>query len=188
MLEDEIKQIKQAKRGNKEAFGLLYGHYLPKIYRFIFLKVSSQAEAEDLAHEVFLSAWQNIHRYRHEGFPFSSWLYQIARNAVIDLYRTSKKNIQIEMVDEKFLKIDPKHLETLDISIQLERLKKIISLLKPEYQDVLIMKFVEDLSHEEIAIAMDKSEGAIRLIQHRAIKELKKNYYNQENGTTTHEA
>jgi len=181
MLEDEIKQIKQAKRGNKDAFGFLYDHYLPKIYRFIFLKVSSKAEAEDLAHEVFLSAWQNIHRYQHEGFPFSSWLYQIAKNAVIDLYRTSKKNIQIETVDEKFLRIDPKHLETLDISIQLERLKKIISLLKPEYQDVLIMKFVEDLSHEEIAAALDKSEGAIRLIQHRAIKELKKIYYNQDN-------
>lgn len=184
MLEDEKQYIKGAKAGNKEAFSALYDHYLPKIYRFIFLKVSSQAEAEDLTHEVFLSAWQNIHNYRYEGFPFSSWLYQIAKNATIDFYRTSKKHIQIENVNEELVKIHATYPEKLDTTLELEKLKKIISLLKPDYQDVLIMRFVDDLSPEEIATVLNKSEGAVRLIQHRALKELKSLYH----GTITHEA
>lgn len=186
MLEDEKLRIKEAKRGNKEAFGLLYDHYLPKIYRFIFLKVTNKKETEDLVHEVFLSAWQNVHNYRHEGFPFSSWLYQIAKNAVIDFYRTDKKNIQIEMVDEELLGFKNQDPENLDTALELEKVRKIISSLKPDYQDVLIMKFIEDLSHEEIASAMDKSEGAVRLIQHRAIKELKSIYEN-DNGKSIKE-
>ena len=99
MLESEKVYIKKAKSGNQEAFGALYDHYLPSIYRFILLKVSNRAEAEDLSHEVFLSAWKNIPGYKDKGFPFSSWLYQIARNAVIDFYRTSKKNIQKVVFD-----------------------------------------------------------------------------------------
>ena len=189
MLDEEKQYIKEAKRGNKKAFGLLYDHYLPKIYRFIFLKVTNKAEAEDLVHEVFLSAWQNIHNYRYEGFPLSSWLYQIAKNAVIDFYRTSKRNLQIEMVDENLLKINSRDSENLDTNLELEKIKMVISSLKPDYQDVLIMRFVEDLSHEEIAAAIGKSEGAVRLIQHRAIQELKSIYENNlNNGNTIKEA
>ncbi len=190
MLEGELNHIKEAKKGNQAAFGLLYDHYIPKIYRFVFLKTGNKAEAEDLTHEVFLSAWQNIYKYKHQGFPFSSWLYQIAKNAVIDHYRTAKKNLTIEGIDENLVKMAATHPDKLDFDLELEKLKKIISLLKPEYQDVLIMRFIEDLPQEEIAAAMDKSEGAVRLIQHRALKELKNIYHNSKetNGTITHEA
>ena len=185
MLEGEQLHIKEAKRGNKEAFGVLYDYYLPKIYRFVYLKVNSHPETEDLVHEVFLDAWQNLHGYRYRGFPFSSWLYQIAKNAVIDFYRTSKKNIPIEDVDENILRFDGKNSESLDTELTIEKLKLVIAQLKPDYQDVLIMRFVDDLNHEEIAAALNKSEGAIRLIQHRAIKELKSYYDNY--GTTAHQ-
>ena len=103
MLEEEKSLIKKARAGNTKAFGNLYDHYLPQIYRFILLKVRRKSEAEDLAHEVFLSAWKNIGNYADQGFPFSSWLYQIAKNAVIDFYRTSKNNLPVEMVDESFI-------------------------------------------------------------------------------------
>ena len=190
MLDNEKNHIRQAKKGNQEAFGLLYNHYLPQIYRFIFLKVSNRTEAEDLTHEVFLSAWQNLPNYKYEGFPFSSWLYQIAKNATIDFYRTAKKNLPIELVNEELVKFSPRDPEELNTLLELEMIKICIRRLKPEYQDVLIMKFVEDLSHEEIAAALEKSQGAIRLIQHRAIKELRE-LYGQElknYGTPAHEA
>ena len=193
MLESEKVYIKKAKSGNQEAFGALYDHYLPSIYRFILLKVSNQAEAEDLSHEVFLSAWKNIPGYKDKGFPFSSWLYQIARNAVIDFYRTSKKNIQIEEAPEEFLKINFTGADTLNLDLETDVLKKCVSLLKPEYQDVVIMRFIEEMPHGEVASVLGKSEGAVRLAQHRAIKELKEIYENEikkykYNGTTTHEA
>lgn len=176
MLERELKYITRAKKGDKNAFGVLYDYYLPKIYRFIYLKTANQAETEDLTHETFLNAWQNLPRYQHRGFPFSSWLYQIAKNSVIDFYRTRKKNIQIESVDESLIGISFQDSEILDGSMTIEKLKKYIALLKQDYQDVLIMRFVDDLTNEEISAALNKSQGAIRLIQHRAIKELKALY------------
>ena len=181
MIEGEKLHIKKAKKGNKEAFGLLYDYYLPKIYRYIFLKVSNEQEAEDLTHEVFFSAWRNMRGYKDEGFPFSSWLYRIAKNAVIDSYRTAKNNISLSKTGEDDFKVIDRSGENLDMDFQLEKIKKTIPLLRQDYQDVIIMRFVEDLSHEEIAGSMGKSEGAIRLIQHRALKELKDLY---ENGNT----
>ena len=179
MLENEKNHIQEAQRGNQESFGLLYGHYLPQIYRFIFLKVSSQAEAEDLTHEVFLSAWQNLKNYKYKGFPFSSWLYQIARNETIDFYRTSKKNIPLENVAEDKIQLISKTPDQLNAELELEKIKKFLQSLKPDYQEVIIMRFIEELSHEEIAHTLNKSQGAIRLTQHRALKELR-NLYNEE--------
>ena len=191
MLDNEKIHIEKAKKGNKAAFGALYDHYLPQFYRFLFLKVSSRAEAEDLTHEVFLSAWKNLPNYKYEGFPFSSWLYQIAKNAAIDFYRTAKKSVPLELMDEELIKMAVQTPETaVNDLLELERIKKCLRLLKPDYQDVLIMRFIEEMSHEEIAITLTKSQGAVRLIQHRALKELKSIYENdlKNYGNLTKEA
>ena len=174
MIDGDIKNtIKSAIKGEASAFGLLYDKYQPQIYRFIYLKVSHREEAEDLCHQVFLSAWQNIKSYEFKGFPFSSWLYSIARNKVIDHYRTKKFFIDIETVyitEEN----DKKTNESiLDFKISLENVKKAIPELPQIEQDVIIMRFVEDMSPREIASILNKSEGSIRLIQHKAIKRLK---------------
>ncbi|MDE2001401.1 MAG: RNA polymerase sigma factor [Patescibacteria group bacterium] len=176
MLEGEKQYIQQAKKGDRDAFGALYDHYIPQIYRFILFKVSRKDQAEDLTHEVFLSAWQNMPRYRHRGHPFSSWLYQIARNAVIDFYRTSKNTVQIEMVNEDLLRPVASSQEELNGTLEMETLQKCIAELRPDYQDLIIMRFVEELPYAETAAALDKSEGAVRLMQHRALKDLKTIY------------
>ena len=179
MLEGEEKLINSAKQGKTEGFDRLYNHYLPPIYRFIYMKVSHREEAEDLAHEVFLSAWQNIHNYKHRGFPFSSWLYQIARNRVIDYYRVKKTNIPLEKINpvSEFLKFNSLIEETLDQELNIEEVKAAMRKLNNDQQDVLLMRFMENLTHEEIAKAIGKSEGAVRLIQHRGIKALKKIFF-----------
>ncbi len=187
MLEAEKQYIQEARKGNKEAFGALYDHYLPQIYRFILFKVSRKDEAEDLTHEVFLNAWQNMPGYRMKGFPFSSWLYQIARNAVIDSYRTAKQHVQIEMVDENNLQPIPSSQEEVNMILEMEKVRKCIGQLRPDYQDLVIMRFIEEMPTDEIASALNKSEGAVRLMQHRAMKDLKE-IYNNQNGTSIHEA
>lgn len=187
MLEAEKQYIQEAKKGNKEAFGALYDHYLPQIYRFILFKVNGKDEAEDLTHEVFLSAWKNMPSYRMKGFPFSSWLYQIARNAVIDSYRTAKHHVQIEMVDENNLQTVPSGEYEINLVLEMEKARKCIAQLRPDYQDLIVMRFIEEMPNDEIAATLDKSEGAVRLMQHRAIKELKE-IYNKENGPVIHEA
>ena len=174
MLEDEQHIIEEAQRGDKACFGMLYTHYVPPIYRFIYMKVSGREESEDLTHEVFLAAWQNLGRYKPQGFPFSSWLYQIARNRVIDHYRVKKVHTPLESVDAELVSAPSGLEERLDGDLNLQKIKSALQQLSHDQQDVLIMKFMQDLSHAEIASAIKKSEGAVRLIQHRGIQALKR--------------
>ncbi len=174
MLENEVEIIRQAQQGNPEYFGLLYDHYSAPIYRFVFLKVSNKMETEDLVHEIFLSAWKNIDDYDHLGFPFSSWLYRIARHRIIDYYRTRKVNLAIDTVGEENFQINNPIEKQIDQELGLNKIKVALKELNEDQQTVLIMRFVEDLSYSEIAAALNKNEGAIRLIQHRAIQNLKK--------------
>ncbi|MBU6500371.1 MAG: sigma-70 family RNA polymerase sigma factor [Patescibacteria group bacterium] len=174
MLDGEEKLIKRAIRGGASAYGTLYDYYQPKIYRFVLIKVGRREDAEDLTHQVFLSAWQNVGSYKSMGFPFGSWLYQIARNSIADYYRSRKQETSLENVDpEYFVAPAIAHFGT-DEKMEMERVMLAVQKLKPEYQDIVIMRFVEDMSVKEAAAAMDKSEGAVKLLQHRAINELKK--------------
>ncbi len=171
MKEEEI--IKKAQAGEAGAFGDIYDKYLPRIYRFIFVKVSRKEDAEDLSHQVFLSAWQNIQSFQFQGFPFSSWLYKIAWNAVIDHYRTRKPEESIETIAENALSESPNFIKEIDIEIEIKIIRQAILKLEEDQQNVIIMKFVNELSNKEIAGVLGKSEGAIRVIQHRALKQLR---------------
>lgn len=173
MLDNEKDIIRRAKKGEPALFGDLYDHYLPQIYRYVFLKVGNKQETEDLTHEVFLSAWQNLKDYRSQGFPFSTWLYQIAHNRVIDYYRTRKSHSSLDEIDENFVKLASTVEKDLDLAIDLAKVRSAIHKLKDDQQDVIVMRFVEEMSHREIAEVMGRSEGAVRLIQHRALTFLK---------------
>ncbi|MDI6820838.1 MAG: sigma-70 family RNA polymerase sigma factor [Patescibacteria group bacterium] len=172
-MKEEIEIVKKAKNGDEKAFGKLYDEHMPRIYRFVLLRTGRKADAEDLTHQIFMNAWQNVNRYEFRGFPFSSWLYRIANNAVIDYYRTWKNNQPLETTAEEVLTESPNFDEQLDQQLNLKIVKAAINDLEQNQQNVLIMKFVDDLSNKEIAEALEKSEGAIRVIQHRALKQLK---------------
>lgn len=173
-MKEEDKLVNKAKNGEARAFGQLYDTYLPPIYRFIFLRVGGvKAEAEDICHQVFLKAWQNIKDYEFQGFPFSSWLYRIAQNTIIDYYRTKKQSVSIEQVAEDVFSESSNVDQSIDRDFELEKVKLAIAKLEPDQQNVILMKFVNDLSNKEIAAILNKSEGAIRVIQHRALKQLK---------------
>src|SRR5512146_2997957 len=94
-LEDERLLVEQAQTGEGEAFSKLYEAYFDRVYRFIYFRVADALMAEDLASQVFLKAWENLHRYRPRG-PFLAWLYAIARNTVIDTYRTRKQTVSLD--------------------------------------------------------------------------------------------
>ena len=173
MLDGEEKLIKDAVRGRASAFGSLYDYYQPKIYRFVLVKVSRREEAEDLTHQVFLNAWQNVRRYEDLGFPFSSWLYRIARNLVVDFYRSHRNETSLEKIDPEYFVVEAVSQFDIADKMEVEKVKSAIKLLKPEHQDVIMMRFVEDLPIKEVASALDKTEGAIKIIQHRAINELR---------------
>jgi len=174
MLDGEQNLVKRAIRGDSSAFGTLYDHYQAAIYRFVAVKVGRREEAEDITHQVFLSAWQNVRGYKHRGHPFSSWLYQIARNQVIDFYRAQKNEVSLDKFDpESFVLPASVHLD-LSVKLEMEKVHGAIKQLKVDYQDVIIMRFVEDISLKETAAILRKTEGAVKLLQHRAVRELKK--------------
>lgn len=174
MTDGEKQIIESAIRGESEAFGLLYDKYQPQIYRFIYLKVGHREEAEDLTHQVFMSAWQHIHKYEIRSFPFTSWLYRIARNQVIDYYRAYKGNKEQDLESVAELKSDPMIEVAIDTSLAFQKVQKSLVKLNPDYQDILIMKYTEELSLKEIAAALGKSVGAVKVAQHRALANLKK--------------
>lgn len=173
MLDGENNIVKDAIRGKASAFGLLYDYYQPKIYRFVLIKVGQREEAEDLTHQVFLSAWQNISSYESRGFPFSSWLYRIARNQITDHYRMSKPITPIEQINPDYFAEPASAAIGFDQAINLNRIRLAINQLEPNYQDVIIMRFIEDLTLKETAAALQRTEGSVKVAQHRALKKLK---------------
>lgn len=177
MLEEEYTLIEKAKAGDGAAFGQLYDHYIKPIYRFIAIKVGTHQEAEDLTHEVFLRAWQKVPTFEAQGFPFGSWLYTIARHRVIDHYRTKKPNVNIDeqvIINESLFAVASSSAEQFDTGLDLSRIKTAMEQLTGEQREVITMRFVDDLTPAEISKILNKREGTIRIIQHRAITKLQK--------------
>lgn len=172
----EDKLIKKAKNGEKQAFGELYDDHIDQIYRFIYLRVSKKSDAEDITQKVFLKAWTSIESYEiRDKVPFSSWLYRIAKNTIIDYYRTDKNHPGIEDIPDHELGEAPHdHEKTVDDEIKVKQIKESLNELTENQQNVIIMKFIEELENEEIAEILDKTEVAVRVTQHRALKKLKK--------------
>ena len=171
-MKEEEELIKKAKKRDQGAFGLLYDQYLPAIYRFILFKTGDKAATEDLSHQVFLNAWQNIEDYQSRGFPFSSWLYRIAHNAIVDYFRTEKKNLSLEIIKEIPVSVNLEN--KIDQVSELNLIKEALKELPSEQQTILIMKFVEDFTNKEIAAVLGKSEVAVRVSQYRSLKNIKK--------------
>lgn len=174
MLDGESELIRRAVNGEPSAFGSLYDHYHTQIYRFVYLRVSHREDAEDLTHRTFVSAWEKIGNYKERGFPFSSWLYRIARNAVIDHYRTRKEHVRWEEVSEEVLSDVPDLVASIEAKREAEKVYKALLKLRSDHQEVIILRLIEELSVRETAEALGKSEAAVKTTQHRALKELKK--------------
>jgi len=177
MTEEPVRQteqalVRRAASGDAEAFGDLYARHLDEIYRYIFYRVGSEKLAEDLTEQVFLSAWEAIDGYEQRGHPFSAWLYRIAHNAVVDHYRTRKEERPLEAVAFRLADESLGPEETLLKKTEVSRLLNALRELSDEKQDLILLRFVEGLSHSEVAEILGKSEGACRVMQHRALGSL----------------
>ncbi len=184
-MKDDSTFIEKAQKGDGEAFGKLYDAYVTRIYRFIFLRVGNRHDTEDLTQQVFMNAWQHVGDYEAKGFPFTSWLYRIAVNAVIDHYRTARSTQPLETVPEEIVAQPARFEEDLGHALDFNRIRTALVHLEEDQQNVILMRFVDDLTTREIAQALGKTEGAIRVIQHRALKLLKISLNNNGGSTTS---
>ncbi|MEA1959505.1 MAG: sigma-70 family RNA polymerase sigma factor [Chloroflexota bacterium] len=170
--DNEALIIERAAKGDAQSFAELYDAHVNRIYRYIFYRVSDVGTAEDLTQEVFLKGWRSLHRFKKTGSPFVAWLMTIAHNLVIDHYRSQKH--RPTLLDET-TPADPSTSphQMAESKWNQQKLKEGVGKLKPEQQQVIMMRFIEGFDYVEVAAALGKSEGAIRVIQHRALKELK---------------
>lgn len=158
--------------GNAEIYAELYDLFVDKIYRFVFFKVNNQEEAQDLTSDVFLRVWQYIQEKKKVG-NFKALLYQVAKNRVIDHYR--QKSRSDVLTDEEILKeIEDARgedfVKEIEIKSEIKSLESFLKQLKAEYQEVLLLKYVEGYSNSEIAKILDKSTSNVRVLAHRALK------------------
>ena len=166
-----VALVRQAVVRDRQAFAALYDRYFDPIYKHVLYKVGRRAEAEDLTAEVFLRAWQAIDRYRIGQQPFGAWLYTIAHNAVVDHYRSRRAppEMDVNTADEDIF-IDP--VAVAELRVTREQLRRAIRRLRPEHQQVIVLRFIDELGYPEVASIMGKSEGAVRVLQHRALRAL----------------
>ncbi len=174
-MEDDAVLIARAQRGDANAFARLYDRHVDAIYRYISLRVPTQEQAEDLTEDVFLRAWQNIGRFRPER-PFLHWLYRIAHNRVVDEHRRkAQQNLSLDALAESGRHPkdrDPSPLSQIISQENIQQLREALATLSPDEQTLLTLRFTEGLSFKDIASILGKSEGACRVLQHRALKKL----------------
>ena len=166
--------MERAKNGDASAFGELYARYRDAIYRYVAFRVSDARDAEDLTGYVFLRAWEALPRYEPRGYRFTSWLYRIAHNLVADHHRgraayvTAPLEVGADVPEEQ----QPTTLERVIAAEEAATLTRAVARLPAEQREVVLLRFVHGLSHTDIAQRLAKSQGASRVILHRALATL----------------
>ncbi|MBT3202657.1 MAG: sigma-70 family RNA polymerase sigma factor [Phycisphaerales bacterium] len=170
--DDAVRQlIKQAQRGDSEAVSQLYQGYAPRIFRYIAYRVTLVTDAEDLTAEVFVRMVEGLPRYRDIGNPFDAWLFRIASARVADFHRKRGRRPVSDLSDQ-MADSNPLPEEQLLQQQEEEELRNALRRLNKDDQKVLILRFVERKSHQEVATIINKSISAVKSIQHRALLRL----------------
>jgi RNA polymerase sigma-70 factor (ECF subfamily) len=174
--------VARAQMGDEGAFAVLYEEYFTPLYRFLYFRVADQQEAEDLAQATFVKAWGALKRYRETAnASFSSWLYAIARNTLIDHWK-KKKDVSFG-TDEAFNAIIDADQDPITQFRQNDTGRKVreaIQGLSEDQRDVVVMKFIQDMSNKEIAEALGKTEEAVRQLQFRALRMLRSRFREED--------
>lgn len=175
--------IERAACGDQEAFGDLYERYLEPIYRYVYFRVPTPEEAEDLTETIFLRAWETLAMKKNIKIDnFKAWIYRIAHNLTVDFHR-KKKTIQLEAsqleasISQPTLS-NPEFLVQNKLSAQ--SLNNAIGKLEETFQNVIVLRFFNKLSHAETAEILGMKEGNVRVIQYRALKKLQ-TFLSEEN-------
>ena len=170
--DSELTLVQRAARRDQNAFATLYERHVERVFRHVRYMVPDRVDAEDITQDVFIKAWKSIQHYRWTGAPFVSWLIAIARNAVFDHYRARKNLRHLEPSGEADTQPDP--ALSMELRMGGLEIRDAVMKLQGDKRKVIIMRFIDGFSHEEVAKALKKSEGAVRVIQFRALRELRR--------------
>ena len=167
-LDDLAKRVSQR---DVDAFQTLYETHLDTVYRYVYYKVGNGQLAEDLTQHIFMKAWEAIHRYQWRELPFQHWLLRLARNTVIDHYRSTKPP-NASLLDPMGDGLDPE----IEIAHgeMVQTLQDAVRQLPEEQREVIVLRFIEQMPHAEVARHLGKSAATVRVIQHSALQALRR--------------
>jgi RNA polymerase sigma-70 factor (ECF subfamily) len=165
------RTVAKARAGDADAMARLYDLFAGRVYRYALVRVESQADAEDVLQQTFLKMIEALPRYEERGLPFAAWLFRIAHNAMLDVARADRGHADLATIGER---ADDRRGPAEEFEAEANRaaVRSAISRLTPDQRAVIEYRFFAGLSHREIASLMDRREGAIRVLQFRAVKAL----------------
>lgn len=172
-VKEKLLLLKIKTKQDPEAFAELYDFYVEPIYRFVYFKLSNKEDAEDITSEIFLKAWDYLIDPEKNVASFRRLVYTIARNRIIDVYRERAKRLECPVDVVQDMAITKDLSKQVEISQETEKLLSTIKKLKHEYQEVIHLRYIEELPIKEIAAILDKNSTNVRVIIHRATKKLK---------------
>lgn len=170
MTQDRLTDLIAAARSDPAAFGGLYDHFIQPVYRYLYSRLGSVHEAEDITSQTFIAAYEALPKYREQG-QFAAWLFRIARSKMNDHFRRSRFEVRLDAAEKI-----PAEEDALNLVIQdeeLGRLQLIFGNLNPEEQDLIRLRYVADLSFVEIAELLGKCEDAVKKSVYRLLARLK---------------
>jgi RNA polymerase sigma-70 factor (ECF subfamily) len=165
--------VRLAQGGDGEAFGKLYDRYVDMVFRFIYFRVNDRALAEDFTSETFLRALRRISTISYQGRDIGAWFITIARNIVLDHLKSARHRLELTTADTLEGKEHVASTEEAVLGVlQSERLMQAVAQLGDEQRECIMLRFVHGLSVSETASVMGKNDGAIKALQHRAVRKL----------------
>lgn len=172
--EGESDLIALAKSGNRDAFGVLYERYVDRIYSYIYYRTGNRQDAEDLTSRTFNKALDHIKRFDDRGVPFSAWLYRIAHNLIANWHRDRSRKKEISLEDQVNLHAPGVSPERLVVTSEArEALLAAIRRLPDDRQQLILLKFGDNMPNAQIGAIMGRSEGAIKSLYHRTLLALR---------------
>ena len=171
---NDSELVVRAKAGDQGALTAIYERYSAAIYRYIYFRVGEVELAEDLQAEVFLRMLQGIHRYEDRGWPISAWLYRIAHDRTIDTIRRrrSRQHVPLEIWNGTCEGPDG----AVEVRLDHEELKCMLEELTDDQRQVILLRFMADMSVQEVARTLGRTEGSVKALQHRGIQSLARRY------------
>jgi RNA polymerase sigma-70 factor (ECF subfamily) len=179
-LSERLLLAKVKNQSDPEAFAKIYDAYIKQLYRFVYFKVGSHEEAEDITADVFLKAWNYLQDRSREVESVSGLLYRIARTTIIDWYRTASrrpKTVSTDVIDDEDgisfeLSDESRGIQKTEQTMDFKLLLKALDKLKHDYRELVVLRYIDELSIKEIAEVTGKTSLTIRVTLHRALKKL----------------
>jgi RNA polymerase sigma-70 factor (ECF subfamily) len=169
--EQELELIRRAQQGDKQAIGELYRLHVDVIYRYIWARVRDDSLAEDLTAQVFLKALEGLPTYQPSGKPFLAWLYRIAYARIVDHWRKQERRVEVPL-DETLPTRDPRPEDLLEYEADWVTAIDLLAQLTDDQQDVVILRFIGEMSLADVAETLGKTVGATKAVQYRALATL----------------